>query len=642
MRYSQHTVSSSAEGVRAFRVGVTPAGSATTTQSNPIAVAWRPIIVEAAYSPASPATSTPDNVVTLTAMADAPSGVKYQWQRWSGGKWTNMGAATTSATTTVTETARGTRKFRVKVSHGTVPFATSTAVYVTWGEWEILADMMSELSDAVTTSDKYLKALENLLACMNRRGTSVFKSFDQILASYSGTTKTLMESGGACKTVADTMFSVNQSVTRAELAKLKAKAEYAALLESDRWRGFDTYIADADDLKAMAILAGTEFSTDPGRLEKPYYAATNNSQSSDEIEGASVTPPDPDIDPVMKPGLGCLPAGADGRHLSLKNQLLVLNCLIFSTPHEFWEKGGGVRLADSLETDSRYNSWLGFDNWKCTIMIESLEPFAQGPVPSCLKHDVAYGTLWRLVGEAKIHELDEAWNPRNKALADNQFKTDILKYGCQDESNAARQTICKLWPKRLLAEVFFWGVTDYLNIDLGWPVTTLDIDHAKSFSRFITCDSGVPSVIPNPLTRNGRTVTVTWVYESGCVKRITVDSYRLCWHLTVPSAIGYHVLYSPPCRRVDGGSVSASFMIPPLIQEWSEVILSTIAIKPNNITQSWLAHGTPIARHLLDKVRVFVPETTELADTLNELSDNLVPAEYYPQPQEWVYLSLER
>ena len=144
--------SSSVAGYRTFRV-VVAYTSGTPVESYPIAIQWREMSVGVTSSPDFPrsgpaATST----VTLTAGGDVPSGVVYQWQEWSSGAWTDLGATTTSATKDVWSATRGTRKFRVVVSHAVVAAAESEPVYVTWDEWDIVAEMIGELSAAVATS----------------------------------------------------------------------------------------------------------------------------------------------------------------------------------------------------------------------------------------------------------------------------------------------------------------------------------------------------------------------------------------------------------------------------------------------------------------------------------------------------------
>ena len=58
-----------------------------------------------------------------------------------------------SATKDVSSATRGTRKFRVVVSHAVVTAAESAPVYVTWDEWDIVTGMIGELSSAVATSN---------------------------------------------------------------------------------------------------------------------------------------------------------------------------------------------------------------------------------------------------------------------------------------------------------------------------------------------------------------------------------------------------------------------------------------------------------------------------------------------------------
>jgi len=107
----------------------------------------------------------------------------------------------------VSSATRGTRKFRVVVSHATAASAQSDPIHVTWDELAIVGDMIGELSTAVASSRDYSRAEAALLNCMNGGlgGKSrvptpapTYTSFDQILSMYASTTKELMEDGGAC------------------------------------------------------------------------------------------------------------------------------------------------------------------------------------------------------------------------------------------------------------------------------------------------------------------------------------------------------------------------------------------------------------------------------------------------------------
>ena len=452
----------------------------------------------------------------------------------------------------MTSATRGTRKLRVVVSHAVVPSAESEPVYVTRDEWAIVAEMVGELSAAVASSTAYGTAQDALLTCMSATSTTstgpgpkspsdsraptmppavTFATFDDVLASYTGDVKAKMESVEGCASESGTMFSTNQSVASAELTRLKAgNTEYAAWLATPQGLLFEANLGDPDELKFISYLGATTF--EPGEFTTPLYNASS--------DGGRTTRDGPDEEelPVVGTGLDCLPQSvSNGADLTLTNKLVVLNCLVFATPHEFWVQGDersrdADRLKDAI--DSRYGrfAWLDRGDWECTLSPD-------GPVPSCLKHDVAYGGLQKFAGlDANASptappdgdELDEAWNPRNKALADANFKADIAKWGCQDPSNAAKFGICRLSTSGFMAEhVYFWG-TARVN-HKGWPVTTRDVRHIDGLPRFIVCSEPVvPTVSGLTASLAGNTITATWTLEQGCVGTTLADvSFDVTW-----------------------------------------------------------------------------------------------------------------
>ena len=121
-------------------------------------------------------------------------------------------------------------------------------------------------------------------------------------------------------------------------------------------------------------------------------------------------------------------------------------------------------------------------------------------------------------------------NPRNKALADANFKADISKWGCQDPSNAAKFGICGLSTSGFMAEhVYFWG-TARVN-DKGWPVTTRDVRHIDGLPRFIVCSEPVvPTVSGLTVSRLGDIITANWTFEPGCVPVTLADvTFEVKW-----------------------------------------------------------------------------------------------------------------
>ena len=362
-----HSVSSVTTSVKFYRFTVNYPSGGGTAASGVLAVRWRPMSVSLSASPEFPmSASSTKRTVTLTATSTAPSGVSYQWQQGSGSGWTDLGAKTTSPTRDVSFTTRGTRKFRVVTSHTTATSETSAPIYVTWNEWAIVGEMIDKLSDTVASSTTYKAAQTALLKCMNgstggggkasaSSTTPTYTSFDDILSRYATTTKAKMD--GECSATSTTMFSANASTTRVELAKLKAgNTVYAAWLATPQGRLFEANAGDPGELKFTAYLGATMFQ--PGKLTLALYAISNNDGAS----GSIPTPPPPPTNLELGTGFGCLPSGVVGKDLSLYNQVAVLNCLVFATPHTFW-----IDHTDDLKNSSRFNTWLKYgDDWSCT------------------------------------------------------------------------------------------------------------------------------------------------------------------------------------------------------------------------------------------------------------------------------------
>ena len=159
---------------------------------------------------------------------------------------------------------------------------------------------------------------------------ATFSTFDDLLARYTGDVKARMEAGGDCTATSTAMFSTNESVARAELARLKAaNAVYAAWLATPQGQVFEANLGDPDELKFVSYLGATTF--EPAEFTAPLYAPPDDDGATGQ-DG-----PDERELPIVGTGLDCLPQSvSNGADLTLANKLVVLNCLVFSTPHEFW------------------------------------------------------------------------------------------------------------------------------------------------------------------------------------------------------------------------------------------------------------------------------------------------------------------
>ena len=560
---SSQSVTPTASGKTVFKVEATYT-SGKKEDSAWVLIDWKPITVSISASPENPESGDAiKRVVELTATADAPSGVTYQWQQGSGNTWTNLDAAATSTTKEVSFSIRGTRKFKVLVQHTTASSAESEAIYVTWDEWAIMGDLVTALRTAVTGDATFVSAQTALVTCINTTTpvpTTLYTSFDDILDGYTGTTKSKMDAGGTCSSQATMMFVKNQDLHRSKLATLKSGSsanalQYAALLETPQGSQFGANVGDSDTLKRLAYLGATVGT--PGSLERPLYGSTSGGRA----------PAPRNVSREQGPGLGCLPTNVDGTRLTLSNKLLVLNCLVFDTPHSFWVRGdASSREAKQLkrEIDSptgRY-AWLKRGDWVCS----SIAP--DGPVPSCLKHDVAYASLQKFAGddadaplgnEPDGNELDQAWNPRNKALADEKLMADIRRNGCQDQSGFWAAILC-VFPKEDIAEVFHYGVANVNH--KGWPITNADLSDLRSNYKFTVCgEPVVPTVNGITASKSGRTITASWDFVPGCVPIALGDvQFGVNWSVDdFPSGLSY--IADPNSCAVNGDRVTCSFLI---------------------------------------------------------------------------------
>ena len=558
---SSQSVPSDASGKRVFKVEATYT-SGKKEDSAWVLIDWKPITVAISASPDNPESGdAAKKVVTLTAKADAPSGVTYQWQQGSGNTWTNLDAAT-STTKKVSFSTRGTRKFKILVQHTTASSAESEAIYVTWDEWAIMGDLVTALRTAVTGDATFVSAQTALVTCINTTTpvpTTLYTSFDDILDGYTGETKSKMDAGGDCSSKATMMFGKNRDLHLTKLATLKSGSstnalQYAALLETPQGSQFGANVGDSDTLKRLAHLGATVGV--PGTLVEPiYYEPTPGRRA-----------PRPPLSVVQGSGLDCLPSGVDGARLTLSNKMLVLNCLVFDTPHSFWVRGdASSREAKQLkrEIDSptgRY-AWLKRGDWMCTKS-------PQGPVPSCLKHDVAYGGLQKFAGGDAVallgndpngDELDEAWNPRNKALADEKLRADIRRHGCQDQpSNIFYAIFCRL-PKASLANGYHEGIQEFNN--KGWPITPADVSDFTANYKFKVCSQPVvPTVSGLIASKSGYTITSSWDFVPGCVPIALEDvKFGVNWNFDGYTE-GLTILTDPNSCATNGDRLTCSYV----------------------------------------------------------------------------------
>ena len=474
-------------------------------------------------------------------------------QQATSSGWTDLEATTTSATKDVWSATRGTRKYRVVASHAVVATAESAPVYVTWDEWAIVADMIGELSAAVATSTAYTTAQDALLTCMSATSSTstdpgpkspsdsraptrppavTFATFDDLLASYTGDVKAKMEDTGSngCATQSNAMFGTNESVARAELARLKAgNVVYAGLLDTPHGRQFEADVGDAVKVRLHAYLLASQLQN-----EAAQQGASGQSRPTPPIgqpTGLDCVP----IDPV--------PSMYSSGSLTLQLKLAVLNCLVFETPFSFWtnetQTDELLRRIKGTRLERAPYDWLGWESWECSPReIPDLIPNDD----ACLRHDLAYGSLVEFVGTsttAAYAENDLAWNPRNRFLADEMFAIDLacgrqirnVENPCvglgRSELSWREAEINVVWVfSRLVSGGFKWLSDKFFGVKV--PVTDLDIAHARATPRFVQCN--MPSIeVTDVRVENRWTFVGEWTFSANSCTGETYSVDSITW-----------------------------------------------------------------------------------------------------------------
>ena len=360
-----------------------------------------------------------------------------------------------------------------------------------------------------------------------------FATFDDVLASYTGDVKARMDAGGDCAATSTTMFSTNESVARAELARLKAgNAVYAGLLDTPHGRQFQANVGDAVKVRLHADLLASQL---------------QNEVAQQGASGQSRPTP-----PIGRPtGLDCVPIDPvpsiySAENITLNLKFAVLNCLVFETPFSFWTNEAQTdellrriknEIVDEKVVRAPYH-WLGWESWDC-----SPREIPDSPIPnddSCLRHDLAYGSLVEFDGTTNDYDdNDLAWNPRNRFLADEMFAIDLacgrqirnvenpcLRLG-RSELSWREAEINVVWlTSRLVSGGFKWLSDKRFGVKV--PVTDLDIAHARETPRFVQCN--MPSVeVTDVRVENRWTFVAEWTFSANSCTGETYSIDSVTW-----------------------------------------------------------------------------------------------------------------
>ena len=575
-------VSFNTAATKTYRV-VASYGSGNTAASAPVRLEWRTL-----SALVKPNSSDPDtgDTVRLSAQTDSPPTggptLTHQWQMKStAGVWANISGAT-SATYRFRSSTRGVREFRVKVSHGGISVVSPSA-FIVWDEYAIVDDMVTALTSAVTASSSYRTAQTSFLSCVNRDRAVAdrYGSFDQVMADYAKpVTKARVTSCGT------DMFTTIERVYGIKLSSLKnTNTTYAAILQTPQGREFEQNLGDATALKTDALLLSRLFAVDSAETD----STDTNSQRT-----------------VTHGFEGCLHVGT----VQLADMFTALNCIIFEKPHSLWVelKGNAAKRTAFMDDISRIDfPWLHHQNFACSNTVGALFITIDLPDPeggvSCLKHDLAYGSLQQFVADGPglqpANNMDAAWSPRNKYLADHIFLIDGI---CGMKTGQERRECVPdaINPNKLVSAIMLvsWftqrdyrSIIEWVNpraqhlaVAQGnsklWPITNQDVDHVKADQQFVDC--AAPGITGSPTVRHvaGTTFQVLWQPSSGCTP--ITSTYSFCFGVMLAGS-GRQEPYCSDYSVLHGQSYGyGTFTLPPSLSEWRALGLVSARIIPQD------------------------------------------------------------
>ena len=541
--------------------------------SNAQFVGVRPISVRIEVDDPFPGSG---DTATFAAIVDGPDGATfaYQWQEETAGLWSNIDLATLSEYG-VAKANPVTMTTRVVVQRNDEGW-TSEPVSVTWNQPQLVQEILDALTtDLLSPSGAFTGAQAALEACLTGSGRNIVTTHDYFpafITQHNEATPAITTELERCEKKSEIWAALQNSFT-ATLRRIQNTGPNAAyiqqMLQTTSGQQFVAEMANPKTIKGIMV--------DFMALASDVLA-TGREDDEGNTSRAHLGPA----------GMDCMPGmDDDNRHNSamLDTKFRALNCLIFNTHHVFW-----VILGNTDNAEERRNylaalgwvKWLDTDDFKCSIpewVRVGLGPDSLGERAACLKHDVAWESLRWFEGSTSGLEIDAAWNPRNKYLADTVFLIDNI---CQDRLGEDRQA-CLLENGDYWKAIgkFIWvseagkrwfGVARINGYDL--PITEEDRAHAGGSRAYVACDPPVPSVSIR-VVRNGNSIEITSTLVNNCLD-VAIDSVTLCYSFVREGdssvacrkmeedgslLIEFRVLTVPPAIRIVAAEIKPSHRI---------------------------------------------------------------------------------
>ena len=367
-----------------------------------------------------------------------------------------------------------------------------------------LFTLLSDLTTAVYADEGFRSDETDFLDCMERLTDERPDSFDAALGEYSGDFKTAFDACDDETDILDTYHDVSVSELR-ELTTAGSSGasgtstrsnKYTDLLDNDAGRDFMANVGDPDIVKEFAF-----YHSKPSSLpDPPAQGASSNDEKWQYVLDDCIP------DPMMLEYDNATP----------EQRIEVLNCVAIRTPTEFWMDEQHDRVL------RRAGDWLASADDECTSWFTPDVFFY-----ACDRHDIAYDTLQVFTDDGtqdKANKMDDAWNPRNKILADNIFREEIARHGCRFRLGDVMG-----WPAcadiATLANIYHTAVANINN--KGWPYTNADVDDTYANGEYTICQP--PTLDGVTYARDGWLFTAILDPSEICVDGLEIDKYIFEW-----------------------------------------------------------------------------------------------------------------
>ena len=435
---------------------------------------------------------------------------------------------------------------------------------------DVIANLLAEAVTATRADSRFVAKETAYLDCMTRETGTRSSSFEATLEMYMGSNKTAIDTCDDETEMFDTLHTVAKEELEALMDTPPVRGTTRSVLTLEQTvRNRYGSVFDSDDEE--------EFADEAAKTATVKEFAAYRSERLEEMRSSTIR--------SSRDVFGCLPPTTEPvATATVGRKLDVLSCVALDSNYSFWRSKDNF---DRLTDDER--GWVSgqpFD--ECTDSPDI-------NVAACRRHDVALASMKRYVPSTdESEDFDEAWNPRNKYLADTEFLKDIATHACSINVNRewgisglvdflGNVTFCVdsyLRNHNLYNAFLYYLAVSYAN-SKDWTITEAEVEHAHNNRRFVAC---MPPTIRNVSYSNVEwSVTADWDATRICIDGIELNRYKFRWAIVTGSGETEHIDDSNNVPSHPLNETFDTFPFPGVPDDTREIKLYNFEVVPNDI-----------------------------------------------------------